>query len=29
MFVLVVGGGKVGVSVTRTLLDLSHEVVVV
>jgi trk system potassium uptake protein len=29
MFVLVVGGGKVGVSVTRTLLDLSHEVVLV
>jgi trk system potassium uptake protein len=29
MFVLVVGGGKVGISVTRTLLDLSHEVVVV
>jgi trk system potassium uptake protein len=29
MFVLVVGGGKVGVSVTRTLLDLNHEVVLV
>jgi trk system potassium uptake protein TrkA len=29
MFVLVVGGGKVGVSVTRTLLDLNHEVVIV
>jgi trk system potassium uptake protein len=29
MFVLVVGGGKVGVSVTRTLLALNHEVVVV
>jgi trk system potassium uptake protein len=29
MFVLVVGGGKVGVSVTRTLLDLNHEVVVI
>jgi trk system potassium uptake protein len=29
MFVLVVGGGKVGVSVTRTLLGLNHEVAVV
>jgi trk system potassium uptake protein len=29
MFVLVVGGGKVGVSVTRTLLGLNHEVVLV
>ena len=29
MFVLVVGGGKVGVSVTRTLLDLGHEIVLV
>jgi trk system potassium uptake protein len=29
MFVLVVGGGKVGVSVTRTLLALNHEVVLV
>jgi trk system potassium uptake protein TrkA len=29
MFVLVIGGGKVGVSVTRTLLDLNHEVVLV
>jgi trk system potassium uptake protein TrkA len=29
MFILVVGGGKVGVSVTRTLLDLGHEAVVV
>jgi trk system potassium uptake protein len=29
MFVIVVGGGKVGVSVTRTLLDLNHEVVLV
>jgi trk/ktr system potassium uptake protein len=29
MFVVVVGGGKVGVTVTRTLLALGHEVVVV
>jgi trk system potassium uptake protein TrkA len=29
MFLIVVGGGKVGVSVTRTLLALNHEVVVV
>ena len=29
MFLIVVGGGKVGVSVTRTLLALSHEVVVI
>jgi trk system potassium uptake protein len=29
MFVVVVGGGKVGVSVTRTLLSLNHEVVLV
>jgi trk system potassium uptake protein TrkA len=29
MFVVVVGGGKVGVNVTRALLDLGHEVVVV
>jgi trk system potassium uptake protein len=29
MFIIVVGGGKVGVSVTRTLLALNHEVVIV
>ncbi|HEY3069279.1 MAG TPA: TrkA family potassium uptake protein [Gaiellaceae bacterium] len=29
MFLIVVGGGKVGVSVTRTLLALNHEVVLV
>lgn len=29
MFVVVVGGGKVGVSVTRTLLALQHELVLV
>jgi trk system potassium uptake protein TrkA len=29
MFVVVVGGGKVGTNVTRTLLGMSHEVVVV
>jgi trk system potassium uptake protein len=29
MFIIVVGGGKVGVSVTRTLLALSHEVAIV
>jgi len=29
MFVVVVGGGKVGVSVTRTLLALGHELVLV
>jgi len=29
MFVVVVGGGKVGVSVTRTLLALGHELAVV
>ncbi|MEX2422235.1 MAG: TrkA family potassium uptake protein [Actinomycetota bacterium] len=29
MFVVVVGGGKVGANVTRTLLELGHEVVVV
>ena len=29
MFVLVVGGGKVGVNVTRTLLALGHELVLV
>ena len=29
MFLLVVGGGKVGVSVTRTLLGLNHEVALV
>jgi trk system potassium uptake protein TrkA len=29
MFVVVIGGGKVGVTVTRTLLGLGHEVVVV
>jgi trk/ktr system potassium uptake protein len=29
MFVLVVGGGKVGQNVTRTLLGMGHEVVVV
>jgi trk system potassium uptake protein TrkA len=29
MFLLVVGGGKVGVSVTRTLLGLNHEVAVI
>src|ERR671926_1244282 len=29
MFIIVVGGGKVGVSVTRTLLSLNHEVVLV
>jgi trk system potassium uptake protein len=29
MFILVAGGGKVGVSVTRTLLDLGHEIVLV
>jgi trk system potassium uptake protein len=29
MFLLVAGGGKVGVSVTRTLLDLGHEIVLV
>jgi trk system potassium uptake protein TrkA len=29
MFIIVVGGGKVGVSVARTLLALNHEVVVV
>ena len=29
MFVIVVGGGKVGTSLTRTLIDLQHEVVIV
>jgi trk system potassium uptake protein len=29
MFIIVVGGGKVGVSVARTLLALNHEVVIV
>src|ERR671923_598976 len=29
MFIIVVGGGKVGVSVTRTLLALNHEVAIV
>src|SRR6266540_2593478 len=29
MFLLVVGGGKVGVSVTRTLLALNHEVALI
>src|SRR5215218_8863424 len=29
MFLLVVGGGKVGVSVTRTLLGLNHEVALI
>ncbi len=29
MFIVVVGGGKVGVSVTRTLLALNHEVAIV
>ena len=29
MFVVVIGGGKVGVSVTRTLLALGHELVLV
>jgi trk system potassium uptake protein TrkA len=29
MFLIVVGGGKVGVSVTRTLLALNHEVVLI
>jgi trk system potassium uptake protein len=29
MFIVVVGGGKVGVSVTRTLLALNHEVVII
>jgi trk system potassium uptake protein len=29
MFIIVVGGGKVGVSVTRTLLALNHEVVII
>jgi trk system potassium uptake protein len=29
MFIIVVGGGKVGVSVTRTLLALSHEVAII
>jgi trk system potassium uptake protein TrkA len=29
MFIIVVGGGKVGVSVTRTLLALNHEVAII
>jgi trk system potassium uptake protein len=29
MFVVVIGGGKVGTNVTRTLLELGHEVVLV
>jgi trk system potassium uptake protein TrkA len=29
MFIIVVGGGKVGVSVTRTLLALNHELAIV
>ena len=29
MFVIVVGGGKVGTSLTRTLTDLQHEVVII